>query len=293
MIGTWMRIRIVGIVLIVAGLGVAAGGFAYGLPQANDGLDSAQAMYESQGVSLSYNEQGQLVDRGTVEGANAIMSLLVDEWKYPVDRSNFDAADPLVNTRDELMFQYATIVYHVLHAKVNVSLSAAQVPITFRGVTYSEPGHYMIEVGAYYGELDRTHPIEGQLRAAWSPLALSLTSYLAAGHANQAAGELAFFLSLGMGSVGLLFALAGAGLVWVSVRPRQRAGLPPGAKARPVEPGRAAENRPGKREAPLQVAHHGPSNGGSGAADSGSRLLVGIPPPRPEKRPPRPGPGHR
>ncbi len=217
-----MRLRIVGIALVVGGLGLTGAGFLYGLPLADDGLDAAQQMYEAQGITLAYDEQGRLLDRGTPEGADAIMALLVDEYQYPVDRSNFDPGDPVVNTRDELMYQYAVITYHVLHGTAAVTLTAEQVPITYRGVEYTEPGTYDIEVGAYYAELDRTHPIEGQLRGAWSPLALSLTSMLAAGHANQAAGELASATSLGIGFIGLLFAAAGGGAVWISYgRPGQ------------------------------------------------------------------------
>src|ERR1051325_9842972 len=134
MVTTMNRIRIVGILLVVAGVATSGAGFLYGLSQANDGLASAQAMYAAQGVALSYNEQGQLVDRGTTDGADRIMSLLVDDWKFPVNKANFDPKDPIVNTRDELMFQYATITNNVLHTEVAVALTAAQVPITYRGV---------------------------------------------------------------------------------------------------------------------------------------------------------------
>ena len=210
------RVRILGILLAAAGVAVAGVGFFYGVPTANDGLASAQAMYEAQGVSLTYNEAGQLVDRGTPEGAQKILSLLENDWKYPVNHDNLDPNDPVVNTRDELMYQYATITYHVLHGEVAVKLTAEQVPITYRGVTYAEPGEYKIAPEAYYGELDRTHPIEGQLRGAWTAQALALTSALAGGHANQAAGELAQATTLAIGGIGLLFALAGSGMVWVS-----------------------------------------------------------------------------
>ena len=210
------RIRILGILLIAAGVTLAGAGFAYGMPQANDGLASAQAMYEAQGVKLTYDDQGRLVDRGTPEGAQKIMQLLTDDWRFPVKQSSFDPADPVVNTRDELMFQYATITYHVLHGEVNVKLTAEQVPITYRGVTYAEPGEYKIAPQAYYAQLDRTHPVEGQLRNAWTPQALALTAALAGGHANQAAGELAQATTLAIGGIGLLFAAAGGGMVWVS-----------------------------------------------------------------------------
>lgn len=213
---TNIRFRILGIVLAVAGLGVAGAGFLYGMPQANDGLDSAQAMYEAQGVTLNYNAEGQLVDRGTPEGAQAIMDLLVKDYKYPVKESDFDPDDPLVNTRSELMYEYATITYHVLHSSVPVTLTDAEVPITYRGVEYTEPGIYNITLEHYYAHLDRTNPIERQLREAWSPIAFSLTSSLAGAHANQAAGELARMTTLGIGGIGLLFVLAGVGLVWAT-----------------------------------------------------------------------------
>lgn len=213
---TALRLRIVGIALIVAGLGVAGAGFLYGMPQADDGLASAQAMYEAQGVMLTYNEEGQLIDRGTPEGAQAIMDLLVKDYRYPVNEADFDPDDPLVNTRSELMYEYATITYHVLHSSVPVTLTEEDVPITYRGVEYTEPGTYNVTLEHYYAHLDRTNPIERQLRAAWSPIAFSLTSSLAGAHANQAAGELARMTTIGIGGIGLLFTAAGAGLVWAT-----------------------------------------------------------------------------
>lgn len=218
------RTLIVGITLIVAGLCVAGAGFLYGYPQARDGLESAQAMYEAQGVTLPYNENGQLVDGGTPEGAQKIMDLLEKDFKYPVNHDNFDPNDPLVNTRDELMYEYATITYHVLHTSVPVTLTASDVPITYRDVTYTEAGTYNVTLEHYYAHLDRTNPIERQLRAAWSPLAMSITSALAGAHANQAAGEIAEATTLGMGGIGLLFSLLGAGMVWISMDPRNRNG---------------------------------------------------------------------
>jgi hypothetical protein len=221
---TAIRFRIVGIALVVAGLGVAGGGLVYGLPQAEDGLDSAQAMYEAQGVTLTYNAEGKLIDRGTPEGAQAIMDLLVKEYKYPVKESDFDPDDPLVNTRSELMYEYATITYHVLHSSVPVRLTEADVPISYRGVDYTEPGTYNITLEHYYAHLDRSNPIERQLREAWSPQAFALTSSLAGAHANQAAGELARMTTIGIGGIGLLFVLAGAGLVWATWKPKDGTG---------------------------------------------------------------------
>jgi len=217
-----IRVRLLGIFLLLAGVTLAGVGFLYGLPQAENGLDSAQAMYKEQGVTLTYNEDGELTDRGTTEGAQAIMDLLENDFEYPVNHDNLDPDDPLINTRDELMFEYATITYHVLHTAVPVTLTDADVPITYRNVTYTEPGTYNITLEHYYAHLDRTNVVERQLRNAWSPLALSLTSALAGAHANQAAGELARMTTLGFGGLGLLIAATGGAVIWVSYgRPGQ------------------------------------------------------------------------
>ncbi len=218
------RVRILGVALATIGLAVAGAGFAYGLRSANEGLSSAEAMYQAQDVRLSYNDAGELMDRGTTEGAQKILALLEREWKYPVDRSNLDPSDPVINTRDELMYQYATITYHVLHSTIAVKLAEKDVPITYRGVTYGEAGTYNVTVEKYYAQFDRTNPIERQLREAWTPQALALTSALAGGHANQAAGEIAVALSLATGIIGILFAGAGGGLVWVSLAPAPEVG---------------------------------------------------------------------
>ncbi len=108
------RFKILGYVLMVIGVGfIAGGGVAYVMTQ--DGYDSLQAFSEAQGVELSYNDSGQLVDRGTTEGADAIMTLLVDDWAYPVDMGELDPNDPLVNTDTEYMYQMATVAFHTLH----------------------------------------------------------------------------------------------------------------------------------------------------------------------------------
>ncbi len=109
------RLRTLGVVLALAGVGfLAAGIVAYGRVQ--DGYGSLQAFSEAQNVTLSYNEDGQLTDRGTTEGAQAILTLLTEEWGYPANMGDLDPADPLVNTATEYMYQMATIGYHTLTA---------------------------------------------------------------------------------------------------------------------------------------------------------------------------------
>ncbi len=95
--------------------------FAFSKTQ--DGYHSLQAFSETQNVTLAYNDDGQLTDRGTVEGAEAIMTQLTEDWGYPVVESDFDPDDPLVNTASEYMFQMATVGYDVLHGTQTVTLA--------------------------------------------------------------------------------------------------------------------------------------------------------------------------
>ena len=61
------RLRLVGVFLGVAGLGFGvAGAVAYTKVQA--GYDSLQAFSEQQNVTLTYNDDGQLIDRGETDG---------------------------------------------------------------------------------------------------------------------------------------------------------------------------------------------------------------------------------
>ena len=113
---------LLGIFLIVVGFGYFVGaGVAYSKVQG--GYDSLQAFSEAQNVQLSYNDQGQLVDRGEVEGAQAIMTLLEDDWNFPVVQSDLDPNDPLVNTATEYMYQMATISHHTLDGVQHVVLT--------------------------------------------------------------------------------------------------------------------------------------------------------------------------
>ncbi len=115
------RLRGLGIVLGIIGLAfVVAGGFAF--MKVQEGQASLKAFSAAQGVELSYNEDGQLVDGGEVEGAQGIMAMLTDDWGYPVVTSELDPADPVVNTGSEYMYQMATVSYHTLHGTQTVIL---------------------------------------------------------------------------------------------------------------------------------------------------------------------------
>ena len=64
-----------------------------------EGTRSLEAFSAAQGVELSYNETGQLVDRGETEGAGAILAMLTEDWGYPVVASELDPNDPVIEHR--------------------------------------------------------------------------------------------------------------------------------------------------------------------------------------------------
>ncbi len=211
------RLRVLGIVLAVLGLGfIVGGGVAYAKVQA--GYDSLHAFSKAQNVELSYNEDGQLTDRGETAGADAIMSLLVDDWKYPVVQSDFDPADPLVNTASEYMYQMATVSYHTLHGTQTVVLPE---DTEYDGKLY-KAGTYDFDVnGRYWTGFNRENPIEGIARdQAWSGTAHGLIAELGVGTVTASALQMGTALAGLLAGLGLTFILVGAGLVWSTAAKR-------------------------------------------------------------------------
>ena len=213
---------LLGVFLIVVGIGYFIGaGVAY--TQVQGGYDSLQAFSEAQNVELSYNEDGELVDRGTTEGADAIMQLLEDDWGFPVVEGDLDPDDPLINTASEYMFQMATINFHILNGEQAVTLTADDITAgiesgaleadgTYNGSVEAyqgevlEPGTYTVPVdGRYWTGFDRTDILDGQARElAWSGTAHGLVGELGVGAVTHST------LMLGLGIAGLL---AGLGVV--------------------------------------------------------------------------------
>ena len=219
------RLQTLGIVLALFGFGfVIAGGVAF--VQVQDGYGSLQSFSEAQNVTLSYNEDGQLVDRGTTEGAEAIMLLLTDDWGYPVNEADLDSNDPLVNTASEYMFQMATIGYHVLHGTQTVVLDEA---VEYEGETFAAGSHEIVVnsvgseervaagLGGYWTDFDRSHPIEGPARAqAWSGTAHGLFGELGVGTVTASALQMGLAIAGILAGVGLTVMVAGFGMIWVS-----------------------------------------------------------------------------
>jgi hypothetical protein len=165
-------------------------------------------------VTLSYDEDGRLIDRGTTEGAEAIMTLLVDDWGFALNEADLDADDPLVNTATEYMFQMATIGYHILNGTQTIVLAE---DVEYDGVLY-EAGTYEFEVdGRYWTDFDRQHPIEGPARSqAWSGTAHGLFAELGVGTVTHSTLQLGLGLAGALAGVGVLALVAGFGLMWVS-----------------------------------------------------------------------------
>jgi len=207
------RIRSLGIVLALFGVGfLVASGIAYAKVQA--GYDSLEAFSSAQNVQLSYNEDGKLVDRGETEGAEAILSLLEDDWTYPVVKSDLDPNDPLVDTATEYMYQMATIAYHTLHSTQTVVLDK---DVEYNGEVY-KAGTYEFDVdGRYWTDFDRENPIEGVAREqAWSGTAHGLIGELGVGTVTASALQLGMAVVGILAGLGLTVLLAGLGLVWAS-----------------------------------------------------------------------------
>jgi hypothetical protein len=223
-------LKVLGIVLTVFGLAFMAGG-AYAFIRTQDGAKSLQAFSEAQGVKLAYNDQGQLTDRGEVAGAQAIMSLLTNDWGYTVDTNELNPNDPLVNTASEYMFQMATIAHHTLDSTQTVVLDK---DVTAADGTVFKAGTYDFNVdGRYWSQFNRANPIEAAAREkAWTGTAHALIAELGVGSVTASTLQMGLGLAGLFAALGLTLIVAGLGLVWAT-RPQtarapafQRAPMP-------------------------------------------------------------------
>lgn len=222
------RIRKLGYVLAVIGLlFFVVAGVAYMKTQ--EGYSALDAFSSEQNVLLTYNDEGVLVDRGTPEGAAAIMTLLTDDWDFTVNNADLDPNDPIVDTASEYMYQMATIYFHTLHGTQTIVLTEdKEYDVNHDGTIGADEvfaaGEYQFEVdGRYYSEFDRSHPLEGPARTqAWSPLAFGLTAQLGVGTTTAYTLQLALGLAALFAALGGTLLLTGFGLVWAG-RPEKKA----------------------------------------------------------------------
>jgi hypothetical protein len=223
---------LLGVFLIVVGFGYFAGaGVAYSKTQG--GYGALQAFSEAQNVELTYNEDGQLIDRGTVEGAQGIMTLLEDDWDFPVVQSDLDPGDPLVNSATEYMYQMATIVFHTLNGEQAITLTADDIAAaiesealaadgTYEGVVAEyqgqvlEPGTYAVPVdGRYWTDFSRTDVLDGPARElAWSGTAHALVAELGVGAATHSSLQLALGIAALLAGLGVVCTVMGAAFLW-------------------------------------------------------------------------------
>jgi hypothetical protein len=243
---------LLGAFLIVISIGYFIGAFV-AWSQVQGGYDSLQSFSEAQNVQLSYNEDGDLIDRGTTEGADAIMELLEDDWDFPVVDSDLDPDDPLINSATEYMFQMATITYHVLNGEQMVTLTEDDIAAgieseqlgpdgTYDGTVEEyqgqvlEPGTYVVPVnGRYWTDFNRTDILDGKAReGAWSGTVHGLVGELGVGAVTHST------LMLGLGIAGLLAGLGvvtllmGIAFLW-HTRNTMQADAPPPPTETPVE----------------------------------------------------------
>lgn len=218
------RLRILGIVMIVLGVIFGFAG-VYAFTQVQAGADSLQAFSEAQNVTLNYNENGELIDRGTTENAEAIYALVTETWGYPINDADLDPNDPLVNTDSEYMYQMGVIGYHILHGTQTVVLTET---VDYNGETFTA-GEYEIVVntvgspervaaglGGYWTDFDRMHPIEGPARSqAWSGTAHGLFGELGVGTVTANMLQLSTGIAAMIFGLGLTIILLGAGLIWI------------------------------------------------------------------------------
>ena len=210
------RLNKLGIVLAVIGLFFLVGaGVAYS--QIQSGYGSLASFSEAQNVQLDYNDDGELIDRGSTEEAQAILALLTEDWGYPVDMGELDPGDPLVNTDSEYMYQMAVIGHHVLAGTQTVTLDET---VEYEGETF-EAGTYEVPVdGRYWTDFDRMHPLDGPVREmAWTGTVHGLFGELGVGTVTHSALQLGLGIAAMLAGIGATLVLAGGGLVW-SVRGR-------------------------------------------------------------------------
>jgi hypothetical protein len=146
------------------------------------------------------------------------MSLLQDDWKYPVVTSDLDPNDPVVNTASEYMYQMATITYHTITRPQTVVLPE---DVTADSGKVFKAGSYEFNPnGKYWTGYDRSNPIEAIARdQAWSGTAHGLIAELGVGTVTHSALQMGLAIAGILAGLGLTIILAGLGLVWAGRAP--------------------------------------------------------------------------
>ncbi|MFN8620799.1 MAG: hypothetical protein U0869_08665 [Chloroflexota bacterium] len=245
------RLKILGAIVAIIGVLAILGG-GYGYTRVQQGADALNGFSAAQNVTISYNDQGQLVDRGSTENAAAILALLKDTWKWPVADGDLNPKDPVVNTGTEYMYQMATIAHHTLSGASTVTLAA---PVAYDGngdgtvdatapnitpetlpqdaayldllksdANYAAGTYTVPTLDRYYTAFNRLHPLDGPARdAAWSGLVHGLFAELGVGATSFSALQMGQAMALIAIAFGITFVITGLGLVWVGAAKKSTA----------------------------------------------------------------------
>ncbi len=225
------RLKKLGYVLAALGVVFIAGaGFA--VFKVNQGADALKSFSAEQNVKLSYDENGNYVSHGTAEEGAAILDMLKNQWHYPVNSSELDPNDPLVNTGSEYMLQMATVTYHVLHGKATFTLPEGTPDTEYNGKTYHAGDTVeFVNDGKYWADFDHSNAIESTARGMiWTDTAHGLIGELGVGSVTASTLQLGLGVAGFMGGVGATFILAGIGLVWAAAGAAAPAAAPAAAK---------------------------------------------------------------
>ena len=209
------RLQRLGLGLVLMGIVFFAAG-GYTLYKTQQGATALQTFSAAQNIKLTYNDQGQLADRtGDTKEATAIMSLLVNDWGYAVDKSELNPNDPLVNTAGEYMYQMATIAYHTLNAKTTVTFPE---DVIVDGKVVQAAGTYDFQNdGKYWTGFNRADPIQGAAREKiWTGTAHALIAELGVGSVTASALTMGLGIAALFALIGATVVLTGLGLVWAT-----------------------------------------------------------------------------
>ena len=210
------RLKKLGVVVAILGLlfVVGAGIAAYKVKQGSEALGAFAA---EQNVNLRYDENGNFLS-GDAEESAAILSLVRDDWKYPIVMSELDPDDPLVNTASEYMVQMGTVTYHVLNGEATITLPEGSEDAEYNGKTYSAGDTVeFVNDGKYWTGFDRNNPIEAAARGqVWTATAHGLIGELGVGAATASTLQLGYGVAAVVGGLGGTLILLGFGLIWAA-----------------------------------------------------------------------------
>jgi hypothetical protein len=160
------------------------------------------------------------------------MSLLEDDWGFPVVSGDLDPDDPLVNSATEYMYQMATISYHTLNGTQLVTLTeddltgedgTVATEYTCNGETIAVPDPFPTEGvtcefevdGRYWTGFDRSDPVQAQARdMAWSGTAHALVAELGVGAATHSTLQLALGVAALLAGLGVVCTVSGVAFIW-------------------------------------------------------------------------------